>query len=203
MVNESQGLVRSSLAVVMAVIIAISAQINFKIGPVPYTMQNFGVMLAGFLLGPYYGMLSVAIYLGMIAMSLPFAAGGGGIGALFGFTSGYLFGFLFTAFLAGYFREKLGDRIVMLWLSTFIAALPTYILGFAIFYKFAVGSAKLSAFAQSAVELFGIPAISFPFMIFAATVLIYIPQDMLIDHLLAVIVYRYVKDLLIQRGIEI
>ena len=81
--------------------------------------------------------------------------------------------------------------------------MPTYILGFAIFYKFAVGSAKLSAFAQSAVELFGISEISFPFVIFAATVLIYIPQDMFIDHLLAVIVYRYVKDLLIQRGIEI
>ncbi len=203
MVNENQRLVKTSLAVVMAVVIAISAQISFKIGPVPYTMQNFGVVLAGFLLGPYYGMLSVTIYLGMIAISLPFAAGGGGIGVLFGFTSGYLFGFLFTAFLAGYFREKLKDRVRMLWLSTFIAAIPTYILGFAVFYRFAVGNAKLSAFAQSAVQLFGIPEISFPFMIFAATVLIYIPQDMLIDHFLAVVVYRYVRDLLIQRGIGI
>ncbi len=203
MVNRSDELIKTTLAVVMAVVIAISAQLSFKIGPVPYTMQNFGVMLAGFLLGPYYGFLSVAIYLGMIAISLPFAAGGGGIGALFGFTAGYLFGFLFSAFLAGYFRKRFENRLGILWLSTFIAALPTYILGFAVFYKFAIGNAKLSAFAQMAVKTFGIPAMSFPFMIFAATVLIYIPQDMLIDHLLAVIVYRYVKDLLVERGIEI
>ncbi len=203
MVNKNEDLVKTALAIVMAVVIAISAQINFKIGPIPYTMQNFGVMLAGFLLGPYYGMMSVAIYLGMIAISLPFAAGGGGIGVLFGFTSGYLFGFLFTALLAGFFRKKLENRNFLLWLSTFIAALPTYILGFAVFYTFAVGNAKLSAFAQSAIETFGIPPISFPFIIFSATVLIYIPQDMFMDHLLAVVVYRYVKELLIQRGIEI
>ncbi len=203
MVNKNQKLIKTTLAVVMAVIIAISAQLNFKIGPVPYTMQNFGVILAGFILGPYYGMLSVAIYLGMVAMSLPFAAGGGGIGILMGYTSGYLFGFLITAFLAGYFRKKLEKSVIALWLSTFIASMPTYLLGFAVFYRFAVGNAKLSAFAENVIEMFGIPALSFPFMIFTATVLIYIPQDMLIDHLLAVGVYRHVRELMVQKGVEI
>ncbi|WP_456371196.1 biotin transporter BioY [Geoglobus sp.] len=202
-VNESRELYRLSLATVMAAVTALSAQVSFKVGPVPYTMQNFAVMLSGFLLGPVYGFLSQLIYLGMIAIGLPFAAGGGGIGVFFGHTAGFLIAFPVSAFLAGLFARKLGSRTVALWLSTLIAAVPIYLLGFAVFYRFAVGNAGLSAWAQSAVEMFGIPAWSFTFVIFAATVLIYIPQDMLVDHLLAVVVYRYVRDLLVQKGMEL
>lgn len=203
MVDESKKIIRVALAIVMSAVIAVSAQLNFKIGPVPYTMQNFGVILSGLILGPYYGALAVIIYLAMIAIGLPFAAGGGGIGVLMGYTSGYLFGFVLTAFLAGIFRNRFENRPFMLWLSTFTSAIPTYLLGFAVFYKFAVGSSGLSAWAMSAVEKFGIPALSFPFVIFSATVLIYIPQDMLVDHLFAVLAYRYVKGLIRERGIEL
>ncbi|AIY89375.1 biotin transporter BioY [Geoglobus acetivorans] len=203
MVDRAENLTKVSMAVIMAAIIALSAQLSFKIGPVPYTMQNFAIMLSGFLLGPYYGAMAVIIYLGMIAVGLPLGAGGGGPGVLMGYTAGYLFGFVFSASLAGIFGRKFGDRPVILWISTFVAALPTYLLGFAVFYRFALGSAGLSDWALSAVERFGIPAISFPFVIFAATVLIYIPQDMLIDHLLAVVVFRYVRDLMIQRGVRL
>ena len=202
-VNESNGVVRLSLAIVMAAVTALSAQLSFKVGPVPYTMQNFAVMLSGFLLGPVYGVVSQLIYLGMIAIGLPFAAGGGGIGVFFGHTAGFLIAFPASAFLAGLFSRKFGDRPALLWASTFVAAIPVYLLGFAVFYRFAVGSSALSAWAESAVRSFGIPAWSFTFVIFAATVLIYIPQDMLVDHLLAVIVYRYVRDLIVQRGIEL
>ncbi len=202
-VNEGNGVVRLSLAIVMAAVTALSAQLSFKVGPVPYTMQNFAVMLSGFLLGPVYGVVSQLIYLGMIAIGLPFAAGGGGIGVFFGHTAGFLIAFPASAFLAGLFSRKFGDRPALLWASTFVAAIPVYLLGFAVFYRFAVGSSALSAWAESAVRSFGIPAWSFTFVIFAATVLIYIPQDMLVDHLLAVIVYRYVRDLIVQRGIEL
>lgn len=202
-VNESRNLLRLSLAIVMAAVTALSAQMSFKIGPVPYTMQNFAVMLSGFLLGPVYGFISQLIYLGMIAIGLPFAAGGGGIGVFFGHTAGFLIAFPISAFLAGLFAARFGDKPLLLWASTFVAAVPIYLLGFAVFYKFAVGSSALSAWAESAVKGFGIPAWSFTFVIFAATVLIYIPQDMLVDHLLAVIVYRYVRDLVMQRGIEL
>jgi len=40
-------------------------------------------------------------------------------------------------------------------------------------------------------------------VIFAATVLIFLPQDFLMDHLLAVLVYRYIHRMLRERGVEI
>ena len=200
MVN-GRGLKKLSLTVVMCGITAISAQLSFKIGFIPYTMQNFAVMLAGFLLGPYYGFLSIALYLILIAIGLPLASSGGGLGVLLGPTAGFLFGFPIAAFLAGVFRRKIKNPIA-LWLSTLLAALPVYILGFLVFYKIALGNAKLSAWAESIASSFGISG-SLPFVIFFATVLIYIPQDMFVDHLLAVIVYRYVERLMKERGIEI
>uniref|UniRef100_A0A7C3YG85 Biotin transporter BioY n=1 Tax=Geoglobus ahangari TaxID=113653 RepID=A0A7C3YG85_9EURY len=204
MVNESEfrkDFRKLSLTVVMCVITAISAQLSFKIGFVPYTMQNFAVMLAGFLLGPYYGFISQALYLTLIAVGLPLASSGGGLGVLLGPTAGFLFGFPIAAFLAGVFRRKIRSSLI-LWLSTFLAALPIYILGFLVFYNIAIGNAKLSAWAESIASPFGISG-SLPLVIFFATVLIFIPQDMFVDHLLAVVVYRYVERLIRERGFEI
>lgn len=200
MVNGSD-LRKLSLAVVMCVITAISAQLSFKIGFIPYTMQNFAVMLSGFLLGPYYGFLSVALYLALIAVGLPLASSGGGLGVLLGPTAGFLYGFPIAAFLAGLFRRKIKNPVI-LWLSTFVAALPIYLLGFVWFYNLAIGNSKLSERAESVASSFGIGGSS-PFVILFATVLIFIPQDMFVDHLLAVVVFRYVERLIKERGIEI
>ncbi|WP_202320502.1 biotin transporter BioY [Archaeoglobus neptunius] len=196
------------LAVAMAVITAISAQLNFKIGPVPYTMQNFGVMLSGFLLGPQYGVLAMLIYIALIALALPFAAGGGGLGVLFGPTAGFIYGFILSAFLAGFFRKmiwKKGDRkeVLLLWLLTLVAVIPTYVLGFIVFYNFALGDSRMLGWAESALKTFGLSFADPLLVIFTATVLIFIPQDFFVDHLLAVLVYRYVYRMLIERGIEL
>ena len=67
--------VRITLACSLAVLTALSAQIKFNIGPVPYTMQNFAVILSGLLLGKF-GALAQLIYLGMIAIGIPAGAGG-------------------------------------------------------------------------------------------------------------------------------
>lgn len=196
------------LAVAMALITAVSAQLNFKIGPVPYTMQNFGVMLSGFLLGPLYGLIAMLIYIALIAFGLPFAAGGGGLGVLLGPTAGFICGFTISAFLAGVMRKiawRKGDRkeTIVLWILTLIAATPIYLLGFTVFYYFAIGNAKLLGWASSAAKTFGFN-FSDPFLIvFTATVLIFLPQDFFVDHLLAVLVYSYLFRMLKERGIEI
>ena len=196
------------LAIAMALVTAVSAQLNFKIGPIPYTMQNFGVMLSGFLLGPLYGALALLIYTTLIALALPFAAGGGGLGVLLGPTAGFIYGFTISAFLAGVMRKiiwKRGDRreVVALWLSTLISVIPTYLLGFVIFYNFAIGNAKLLAWAESAAETFGFNFTDPLLVILIATVLIFLPQDFFVDHLLAVLVFRYVHRMLRERGVEI
>uniref|UniRef100_A0A7C3MA54 Biotin transporter BioY n=1 Tax=Archaeoglobus fulgidus TaxID=2234 RepID=A0A7C3MA54_ARCFL len=205
MVNDIKKIV---LAVVMALITAISAQLSFKIGPVPYTMQNFGVMLSGFLLGPYYGFVSMVIYLLLIALALPVAAGGGGLGVLLGPTAGFLYGFAISSFIAGIFRRliwKNGEKreVFLLWISTLIASAPVYILGFLVFYNFAVNNQPLLSWSENATRTFGLNFASPAMVIFAATVLIFIPQDFFVDHLLAVLVYRYVYRMLKERGMEV
>ncbi len=205
MVNDIKKVV---LAVVMALITAVSAQLSFKIGPVPYTMQNFGVMLSGFLLGPYYGFIAMLVYLILIALALPMAAGGGGVGVLLGPTAGFLYGFTISAFLAGLFRKLIwkrgeGKEVLLLWISTLVASVPIYTLGFLVFYKFAINTQNLLSWSKNVTRTFGFSFSSPATIIFAATVLIFIPQDFFVDHLLAALVFKYVYRMLKERGVEI
>src|SRR3989339_566072 len=70
--------------------------------PVPITLQTLVVLLSGAVLGPYYGALSMILYVAVGALGLPvFAGGGSGIGALLGPTGGYLFSYFIAAFFIG------------------------------------------------------------------------------------------------------
>lgn len=70
---------------------------------VPITLQTFGVMLAGAVLGPRRGALAVLLYLGVGFAGLPvFARGGAGLGVLGGPSAGYLLAFPIAAALAGF-----------------------------------------------------------------------------------------------------
>jgi len=205
MVNDIKKVV---FAVVMALITAVSAQLSFKIGPVPYTMQNFGVMLSGFLLGPYYGFIAMLLYLLLIALALPMAAGGGGLGVLLSPTAGFLYGFVISSFLAGVFRRliwKRGERkeVLLLWISTLVASAPIYLLGFLVFYNFAINTQSLLLWSENATRVFGFSFSSPVMVVFATTVLLFIPQDFFVDHFLAVLVFKYIHRMLKERGVEI
>lgn len=74
---------------------------------VPLTLQTFAVALGGFLLGPVYGTLAVAVYLLLGAAGLPVFSGfTGGIGRLVGPTGGFLWGFLLLAVGCGLGRDR-------------------------------------------------------------------------------------------------
>ncbi|MDQ1105003.1 biotin transport system substrate-specific component [Nocardioides zeae] len=69
---------------------------------VPVTLQTFGVMLAGCLLGPVRGLLAVLLYLGLGFVGLPvFAEHTGGIGVLSQPSAGYLLSFPLAALVGG------------------------------------------------------------------------------------------------------
>lgn len=85
-----------------AAAIAIGAQVEVPLGEVPFTLQSFFVLLAGFLLGSRRGALAAAIYLAAGACGLPvFAGGAAGIERLAGPTAGFLWGFLPMAAITG------------------------------------------------------------------------------------------------------
>ncbi len=97
------------LALGMACLIGLAAQVRIPIPwtPVPITAQTFAVLLAGVLLGRWWGGIGVAIYAGLGAAGLPWFAGwAGGIGHLAGPTGGYIIGFILAALFLGHFTDK-------------------------------------------------------------------------------------------------
>src|SRR5208282_3819839 len=75
--------------------------------PVPLTVQNFGVLLAGLLLGSRRGFAALALYLAEGAMGLPVFSptGAGGIAQLLGPTGGFLLAYPLVAWIAGFVME--------------------------------------------------------------------------------------------------
>lgn len=69
---------------------------------VPITAQTLGVMLAGLLLGPRNGALTVLLFLFVVALGAPVLSGGrGGLGVFFGPTVGFLVGWVVGAAVCG------------------------------------------------------------------------------------------------------
>jgi len=93
--------------------VALCARITIPLPftPVPLTMQNFGVLLVGLLLGSRRGFAALALYLAEGAFGLPVfnPTGLGGIAQLIGPTGGYLLAYPFVAAVAGYLSER-GSR---------------------------------------------------------------------------------------------
>lgn len=94
-----------------SLLMALSAQIVFPIGPVPITGQTFVVLLTGALLGSRLGAMTMIVYLVEGVSGLPFFyAGSGGLAHLLGPTGGYLVAFPAAAFITGAFAEHDWDR---------------------------------------------------------------------------------------------
>ena len=84
------------------------------VGGVPITAQTLGVMLAGAVLGPWLGALSVSVLLALVAAGLPLLAGGrGGFGVFLGPTAGYALGWILGAFIVGLVVHAGGRRPVV------------------------------------------------------------------------------------------
>lgn len=99
------------LVLTFSLLMALSAQIVFPIGPVPITGQTFVVLLTGALLGSRLGAMAMIVYLIEGASGLPFFSGGmSGVGHLLGQTGGYLVAFPAAAFITGAFAEHDWDR---------------------------------------------------------------------------------------------
>tara|TARA_B100000029_G_scaffold242616_1_gene239885 strand:- start:6795 stop:7361 length:567 start_codon:yes stop_codon:yes gene_type:complete len=116
-----------------SLLIAVLAQVSIPVpfSPVPITGQTIGVVLVGGLLGARRGAMAVLAYLMEGAMGLPvFAQMKAGAHVLVGPTAGYLWGFVFAAFLIGYLAEK-GWTVkpVFSFLSCFAATTLILVLG--------------------------------------------------------------------------
>jgi len=76
--------------------------------PVPITAQTLGVMLAGCFLGKKTGVLSLILFIVLVALGLPLLSGGRGGPSVFVSPSvGYFLSWPLAVFCIGYMTEKL------------------------------------------------------------------------------------------------
>lgn len=121
------------LALVGSLLVAVSAQIQVPMYPVPMTMQPFAVLAIGAAYGARLGAATLLLYMAEGALGLPVFAGmKGGAAMLVGPTAGYIVGFVLAAGAVGWLAERRWDRNV---LST-IAAMT---IGMALIYIPGVG----------------------------------------------------------------
>src|ERR1700691_1268387 len=106
----SAGVRQVALVVSASLFVALCAHIAIPLPgtPVPLTVQNFGVLLVGLMLGSRRGFAALMLYLAEGAVGMPVFSplGAGGIAQLFhGATSGFLLAYPLVAFVAGYVME--------------------------------------------------------------------------------------------------
>ncbi len=132
-----------------AALMAVSAWIWIP-GPVPFTMQAFGIFLAAALLGAKHAFVATLVYILLGAAGVPVFSGmRGGIGALLGPTGGFILGFLPMTYICGRICDKIKRSPQTLILSMLAGLLACYITGtlwYALIYlgengKFALGTA--------------------------------------------------------------
>jgi biotin transport system substrate-specific component len=136
--TTASGSSRRSTATDVALIAAVAALIAAcaVVGGIPVggagvdiTLQTFGVLLAGCVLGPVRGFLAVVLYLLLGAIGLPvFAGHSGGLAVFTGATAGYLISFPFAAALAGFLVRYVARDNRTRAIFVFVAALAGTVL---------------------------------------------------------------------------
>lgn len=99
---NTKDIVLIALFAALLAVLSLLPPVPLGVVPVPITLQTLGVMLAGAILGPWRGLLAVALYMLLWILGLPVLPGGrGGLGVLAGPTGGFLAGMLLGAWVTG------------------------------------------------------------------------------------------------------
>lgn len=120
-----------ALALGMAALTGLMAQVRIPLpgNLVPITGQTFAVLLAGVLLGRWWGGASMALYAGLGIVGVPWFAGwASGLGA----TGGYIIGFVLAGLFLGHFTDryiKARSFVSMLGLMLFTNFIIIYVPG--------------------------------------------------------------------------
>lgn len=105
--TQTKSMVLCALfAAATAVLSQLSIPLPFT--PVPINLATLAIFIAGGLLGPVFGSISLTVYVILGAVGLPvFAQFSGGVGIILGPTGGYILGYIGAAFMTGLIAKRL------------------------------------------------------------------------------------------------
>ena len=129
---QNQKILKFVLVTILgSILLTISAKVKIPFYPVPMTMQTFVVLFMGVAFGWKIGVATISLYLFEGVIGLPVFAGtpekGMGLIYFTGPTMGYLIGFLFATFIAGYLNFK--TNIFFIFTKLILAVSIIYIIG--------------------------------------------------------------------------
>lgn len=105
---KTKDLVLIALFTAMIIVLGLIPPVPVPWVPVPVTLQTFGVMLAGLILGSWRGGLVVLTYVLIAILGVPVLPGGrAGIAVLAGPTGGFLLGMIPGAIVTGWLAGRL------------------------------------------------------------------------------------------------
>lgn len=116
---KTKDIVLIALFTALIIALGLVPPIPMPLVPVPLTLQTFGVMLVGLILGPARGGLVLLLYVTIALLGLPVLPGGrAGLAVLAGPTAGFLLGMILGAVVTGWLaiqlsgneRSKAGSR---------------------------------------------------------------------------------------------
>lgn len=136
---RSQMLRNTVLMVAGTIVVAVAAQINVPMIPVPMTLQTFAVLAIGMAYGARLGAATLFLYMleGMAGLPV-FAEMKSGLATVTGPSGGYIVGFILAAAVLGYLAERGWDRDVFKAVAAAaICGALIYVPGLAWLYAFA------------------------------------------------------------------
>tara|TARA_B110001452_G_scaffold259408_1_gene255724 strand:+ start:1318 stop:1869 length:552 start_codon:yes stop_codon:yes gene_type:complete len=131
-INQNQKILRSLIVIFFgSIALTVSAKLKIPFYPVPMTMQTFVVLFLGISFGYKIGVATVGLYLFEGIIGIPVFSNspekGFGLSYFIGPTMGYLVGFLFATFFAGYLNFK--TNIIVIFLKLIFSVSIIYIFG--------------------------------------------------------------------------
>lgn len=124
-----------ALCGMFTVLIIIGAYIRIPIPVCPFTLQFFFTTMAGIILGPKRGTISVCLYAVLGLIGLPIFAEGGGIWYVLNPTFGYIIGFALGTLVTGFLVHRQGwQDSLHIFIGAFSGLLVVYAVGMVYYY---------------------------------------------------------------------
>ena len=118
LVFDQKLIVKLVSSISLIIFTSIFAQIKYFLphNPVPITLQTFGVLLMGGILGPRWGLGSSSAYILLGIIGVPvFQGANSGFDYVLGVTGGYIVGFMFASFTVGLLINKGLTNLTSIW----------------------------------------------------------------------------------------
>lgn len=121
-----------ALVGLMTSLLCITAPFSFHLpfSPVPLSLATFSVYFCVMVLGMKLGGLSVCLYVLLGLAGLPvFSNFTGGAGRLWGPTGGYILGYIFMAYICGFFVDKWLRKPSLVFVGMILSTAVCYLFG--------------------------------------------------------------------------